>query len=374
MILLPAITPQNVSFLRPVQRLQPLASSFTSQIALSNEMLVALGSNGLSMWSLDDRTEHILDLHGNVPIIRQAFIRDGKPYSLMSDPMKGTVGIMDVLTGQMVEAKQPGLKINGWTVSPDGHWLAVINFGSLHVINTETGETQFSHQSLPGVVPSIYFMPAFSGDSSLVSAYLLYAPGCNCNEVIVWESRTGIEVCRFQTNLSFLLPWSIKLSDDGSLLAVGYGTGTDIETMENGIIKVWSVETGSEIGTIPTEKWTAELRFSPDNRYISMRNGKTLRVWNLQTAVAGGKPLIDLQINEQEQQAITSMDFSPDGRLLAVGSTFANDLLIFDVATGTQLAQFDGHQSMIEDMQFSDDGRLLATSSYDGIVLWSVGA
>jgi WD40 repeat protein len=65
--------------------------------------------------------------------------------------------------------------------------------------------------------------------------------------------------------------------------------------------------------------------------------------------------------------------FSPDGRLLALGSVDGYTQL-WDVATrrptGPQLA---GHEAPVLSAEFSPDGRMLATTAFDGtVILWDV--
>ena len=67
--------------------------------------------------------------------------------------------------------------------------------------------------------------------------------------------------------------------------------------------------------------------------------------------------------------------FSPDGRLLAVGSVEGYTQL-WDVATRRPVgARLAGHEAPVLAAEFSPDGRTLATSAFDGtVILWDVAS
>ena len=69
---------------------------------------------------------------------------------------------------------------------------------------------------------------------------------------------------------------------------------------------------------------------------------------------------------------ISSIAYSPDGKLVASGS-FDNTIKLWDVETGKELRTFYGHTGKVMSVAFSPDGKLLASGGSDFVIrLWDV--
>lgn len=73
------------------------------------------------------------------------------------------------------------------------------------------------------------------------------------------------------------------------------------------------------------------------------------------------------QILEGHSGSVWSVDFSPDGRLLAAGS-HDKKIQLWDTATGALHQTLEGHSSAVQSVAFSSDNKLLASGSFDDTV------
>ncbi len=70
---------------------------------------------------------------------------------------------------------------------------------------------------------------------------------------------------------------------------------------------------------------------------------------------------------------LTSVAFSPDGKILAAGDT-NGEIRLYRVADGKQILLCQGHKNWVPSLAFSPDGSMLASSSSDHTVkLWDIG-
>jgi len=112
------------------------------------------------------------------------------------------------------------------------------------------------------------------------------------------------------------------------------------------------------------ENGVTSVSFSPDGRHLASGSKDTwVRVWDLTT---GGEPLV----LKGHTAYVTSVAFSADGRRLASGSQ-DKTVRVWDPAAGTELRVLNRHKDQVTSVSFGPDGRWLASGSWDKTVrLW----
>jgi WD40 repeat protein len=120
------------------------------------------------------------------------------------------------------------------------------------------------------------------------------------------------------------------------------------------------------IGPLPP---VAAVAFSPDGKLLAVGTYGRATVWDLTAA----KPATVLT---NVLGAVNDLKFSPDGKLLAVAGgqpSARGDLRLFDTGTWKLVASLGGHLDIVSGVSFSPDGRKLASASFDKTVrLWDV--
>ncbi len=160
---------------------------------------------------------------------------------------------------------------------------------------------------------------------------------------------------------------SVTLSSDVKRALTGGRDGT---------MRLWDLENGKETRVFkhPTALvW--DVAFSPDGtKAVSGCSDGMVRLWDLDS----GNELLALAANK-DGIAFTAA-FTPDGKQAITGAGNAWDnpkkegfLRLWDLATGKQVRQFDGHTQDIRRVAISPDGKQLLSGSFDGTMrLWEI--
>ena len=296
----------------------------------------------------------------------------------------------------------------GIAFSPDGRCLAVATSMGVWIYDAET----FDELALLTGHKEEVTVVAFSPDGTkLASGSGFHFPGI----LKLWDVKTGQNINTFQVergstdSVSFspdgkMLAWANRLwevdtgqqldislddklfetvfSPDGKIIA---GTGiSTVERMRAGVIKFYEVETGRLINTLTATqrtKWSesskrvSSIAFSPDGRMLASGSADdgTIKLWDVETS----QNIVTFSQKPEPNSSMLCVAFSPDGTKLAVGS--AEGIKLLEVPTGKHIytrQHIDvGEPEFPLDVfsvAFSPDGTKLASVSWDGVRLWDV--
>jgi len=244
-----------------------------------------------------------------------------------------------------------GPSIETIAYSPDGHWLAAGNTdGKVRLFDAWTGRTRktFEHKSVS--VASLSFSPdgrwlASGGEANEQPA----------KELIVWDVASGAVKFSTDANRGFS---RIAFSADGKWLAAVGGAGKVI---------VWHTDSWEEfVNFEPKIGWFHDFCFAPDSKTLVYSSRRGYQHRDLLT----GQPSA---IILQKPSDFNSLAVSPDSRLVAIGSSDENAVLLRDLANNNEVRRLLGHRAQVYAMAFSPDGTQLATAEQgtaDAIRLW----
>jgi WD40 repeat protein len=291
--------------------------------------------------------------------------------ALMVCGLDGRTGLWDPLTGKQVAPLQGPPKDfvpNGspWhpmALTADGGKAALYDAkGVLHVWEAATGKACCRIADPP---PCGEDGAVFSADGKVL------AIGHRDSSLRLWDTATGKLLRSFpQAKQRFIRP--LAFSPDGRILALFYQSTTAFS--EAPVIHLWDTTTGEERGRLvyPEDTPPACLLFTADGRRViasydlgwpagAAGHRIGLCVWE-------GATGRELWRSHGQARAIA---LSPDEKTLAAAD--ADTIRLWELASGQERGRFTGHLELIRSLDFSPDGRLLASGSLDHTALvWDV--
>jgi WD40 repeat protein len=159
----------------------------------------------------------------------------------------------------------------------------------------------------------------------------------------------------------------IRFSPQGDLLASPSWDNT---------VKLWTPD-GQILTTFQAHRGPVNaVAFHPDGERLASSDGQgVIYVWRRDGSILSQFSMLDADQSQDPVEAtkyieLSTLDFSPDGQLLAVANLARTDIQL-RTPEGDLLHTLEGHPDNVVYIRFSPVGDVLATASRDGTIkLW----
>lgn len=293
-----------------------------------------------------------------------------------------TIQVWDINRGRKVPQLAAPKKLYGISLTGDGQRLVMVHSTSrLGYRNTVTVWDVVKGREVAVLKGRLSLDEAVHPQGRIAVAW-----GRPQKEIQVVDTASGKEISRFplRETLRYHKPW-MTFSPDGQRLAMG--VHDVFPSQGKNLVAIHDVATGRVLALLdhtPKQKGQRYLPrdeiqvldFSPDGRLLATGTTSTVRIWELKT----GREVTHLEI----PGGCSSLWFSPDGRLLATAvgrivksfpelpGIFESErtVKVWDTATGREVASLM-HDDVVWTVHFSPKEPILATHSGDSDVrLW----
>ncbi len=236
----------------------------------------------------------------------------------------------------------------------DGQWLACADSANeVHIWNYADRKTLHVLRDNDTEIRHM----AFSPDSKLLA--------CGGEGVIyLWDPLQGKVPNGEQAQGTQQI--CMSLSPEGKRIAVNGPSG----------LRIWDTEARKSLFLLEEEMPVHVLAYSSDSRWIAGGTDSHIRIWEAESGTPRG-------LCEGPQVPITSLAFTPDGKILAASGKAGVDIWLFQVDDGEPFLLIPDplNNSTIFDLAFHPEGRLLAiaginqlatSGSTGGISVWDI--
>jgi WD40 repeat protein len=274
--------------------------------------------------------------------------------------------LLDLTSGKNLQRFQRNMQGPAFSwrlaISSDGRLVAANDgYNLIKVVDPGTGKTLHTFGDFPGPLTNLNFSP---DGRRLVGLFATDAASVDPKGILrVWDLSNWAEL--YSQTIS--LAWGFAFSSDSSRIALGG---------HNGKIFIYRTESGKLLQTLAGhEDAVTSLAFSPDGAILaSGGQDGTIRLWDLQTRKE--VRLLDRLSQDVRNSSVPvrigCMDISPDGSLLVTGEEDGM-IRFWNMATGLQIAAFQGHRGEVETLDFNLDGTQFISGGQDGTLrLWKI--
>ena len=360
------------------------SSGFTDVVFSPDGKMIAAAGNDHSTLLLDaatGKTVHVLTGHSDV-VARAVFSPDSKTVLTIGSGNDLTARLWDAATGSQIfstpttggfdsifffQDGQTFYARGNVYSSADGHQLpqGSVGGGSLAVSPDGTTYIAGLHPIVElRDIASGQVIRSFTGHTDSVDSAAFSSDGTKLvtgsrdNTARVWDVASGKLLMTLSGHSAPVE--SVAFSPDGTLVLTGSSTA-----------RLWNLISGKQQITISVPRGITASALSPDGKTILAGdvNGGTA-LWDLNTGQL-------LQTFTKDGPDIKSVDFSPDGKMVAVpGYDPANAIVqLFDPANGKLLKTFTtpSNEPFVQRLAFSADSKMIFAAVNDGTAqLWDV--
>jgi len=289
----------------------------------------------------------IFEGHSLSDVNSVCFSPDGQ--YVLSGSSDKTMILWNIRKGEIIQTYEGHTSyINSVSISPDGKYaLSGSQDWTIILWNLQTGAKLLTLREHSSWVKSVCFSP--DGKSAL--------SGSDDGKVILWDLMNGEKIFTMKGQSGAVN--SVCFSSDGRYALSG---------SENGKFAIWNIQTGQMIREIESGSSIISVCFSPDHSIIFCCHIDEISVWSFNTNMR-------LLTMKGHSGMINTVCFSPDGRYALAGSSFDNDLILWDIQKGEVIRNMAGRNSSIPSVCFSPDGNDALQGAIDGgglFFLWDV--
>jgi RNA polymerase sigma factor (sigma-70 family) len=293
------------------------------------------------------------------------FTPDGK--GLLSLATNGELRLWDTASGRPLRSGQVGAEGGATgiasglvTFAPDGRTLAAASERHfIHLHDLATLKPLRRWDALHGGNDSVSL--AFTPDGeTLTASFGFYA-------LTAWDPATGKRLPNIGDRTDGQIH-AFAYLPGGKQIAVLLSDWRARDFRRDGCVELWDAATGKVLWCSPTSgRRTSALAVSPCGRLIAA--GGAAGVLDVYERITGR---LFQSRRGPNRDGLTSVAFSPDGRLVAAVS-LDRWLWVHDLAADRDVIRSQGHQIGMSSVAFAPDGKMLATASYDTtLLLWKV--
>jgi WD40 repeat protein len=194
----------------------------------------------------------------------------------------------------------------------------------------------------------------------------LVATGSEDTTIRLWNIDTGAEI-------------GILIGHQKSVEAIAFHphqSGLLVSGDRAGEIKLWQVDSVIELSSIDSQQSKVNcLAISPDGKLIvSGGSDRTIKIWYF--GLSDERSIDCLATLKNHQLAVNAVGFNPiDGDVKFASVSSDRRVMLWGMESKTPLSILTAHTQAVKTLAFSPDGKLLATAGDDGlIILWDLAS